>query len=75
MQFAVHKRSKTVHLIPMGDASESFICGRKISDDYVRVDRAVFLESRTCKQCQASKPLRDKSSLSAALDSLRSREP
>ena len=74
-QFAVRKRTKTVHLIPRGSSCDAFVCGRKFSDDYVRADRAVFAESRTCKQCLSSKPLRDIGSLTSALDSLRSREP
>ena len=72
--FAIHKRSKTVHLVATGSSAEVFICGRRFTNDFERVDRTGFHEVRTCKQCQSSKPLKDKGSLISALDSLRSRE-
>ena len=63
-----------VHLVATGSSAEVFICGRRFTNDFERVDRTVFHEVRTCKQCQSSKPLKDKGSLISALDSLRSRE-
>ena len=72
--FAMRKRSKTIHLVATGSSAAVFICGRRFTNDFERVDRTVFHEVRTCKQCQSSKPLKDKGSLISALDSLRSRE-
>ena len=62
-------RTRTLHLRVTGSGRETFVCGRKLTDDFVDYStRRVFSEAWRCKQCDAGRPLRDIDGVAAALE-------
>ena len=46
-----HKRTWTLHLLPSGGSSATFLCGRKNSSDHVLFQSPVYSENWKCRQC------------------------
>ena len=52
-----HKRTKTLHLLPMGPGN-SFLCGREKTADYDPFLLMVHSEEWKCRHCDRSRPIR-----------------
>ena len=63
-----HSRTKTLHFLPAGTSSETFICGRVKSADHKPFRTKICSEKWFCKQCLAGRPIRDRGSLLRALE-------
>ena len=61
-------KTKTLHLLPLGSASDRFICGRSKAASHKPFKASVEVQHWWCKQCRQGKPLRDMGSMTEALD-------
>ena len=62
-----HKRTKTLHLLPMGSGN-SFLCGREKTADYDPFLLMVHSEEWKCRHCDRSRPIRSVDGMCHALD-------
>ena len=62
-----HKRTQVVHLLAESTTAGSFICGVKLSGEYIEVETSRFLEFRKCKRCATAKLMNDVDVLASAL--------
>ena len=68
-----HSGTKTLHFQAPGSNSRSFICGRVMGPGHRPFLTKLCSERWVCKQCLAGRPLRDRGSLTKALDLVISR--
>ena len=62
-----HKRTKTLHLLPIGSGN-SFLCGREKTADYDPFLLMVHSEEWKCRHCDRSRPIRSVDGMCHALD-------
>ena len=55
----VNRKTKTLHLLPVGSTKATFLCGRRLTSDSIQFEGTIFHDSWKCRQCDTSKPLRD----------------
>lgn len=63
-----HRRSKTLHLLPMGDDKGTFLCGRQLGEEFVAFNSTIVTEFWKCKQCQAGRSVRGVEASAAIMD-------
>ena len=62
-----HKKSKTIHLCPVG-SSGGFVCGRRVTDEHVKLSHHIHAQAWVCKQCRTGRPIKEVGALLAALE-------
>ena len=66
-----HKKTKTLHLLPKGEAS-AFVCGRKLSAGHEKFVKLIYSDGWKCSQCERGRPVRTLENLADALNPSRS---
>ena len=63
-----HNVTRTLHVLPEGSTTNTFVCGRFCSDSFTQFKGQLVDESAKCKQCMSGKAARDLGSLLAVMD-------
>ena len=49
-----NRKTKTLHLLPVGSTKATFLCGRRLTSDSIQFEGTIFHDSWKCRQCDTS---------------------